>query len=392
MNSAADTAGTDSRAFGELFVNIVQHLSSCSDIGVEMIAANYGVNGTGFTFWDQGTIGAGHRSWAVFRFHSASMGKFDCMVFVATGSSVSNDPMRPGSFASTLAGSGRGNVGIAFACHPSGSNTGSADGPWNGSYSLTSASIGISGAFGGIGNSNPVWKLNSEGKGAFFPRSLQTAGTYSGSRNYMSLLHEDSVTQTPLRAHIIVSEDSLTILTDASADTSYRVTHFGSYTPRAGITPYPEAPYVMISNGGQGNSPWGNTWTTTNGVITSPGATSIDGACAHPTLLSGSRLYGLALVLVNNTIAYNNFVNNGAYERFPIWVVISEGSDNGFLGTLNHLSYGFGMASQTVTPTSSSAAFGTATAASGKILIPWSGSQPGFLNGVRTGRAMNFDI
>jgi len=381
MNPTSDSTGTDSRTVGEMFVNTVQHLSSCSDLGIEMIAANYGVAGTGFTFWDQGTIGAGHRAFAIFRFHSASMGKFDCMVFVATGSVVSNGPMRPAGWATTNTSTARGNLGFSFASHPSGSNTGSADGPWNGTYSLTSASIG-----------DPVWKLTPDGKGSFFPRSLSHGGTYSGSRNYMSIVNDNSTTIVPLRYHVIASEDSLTVLTDSLADGNYRVIHFGSYAPRPGITPYPESPYVMISNGGAGNSPWGNTWTTTNGLATSPSVDTIDGAIAHPTLTSGSRLYGVAQVLVNSTIGYNNFVNSGSYERFPMWVVLSEGIDNGILGTINHLNYGIGMATHTVTPTSSSAAFGTSTATAGKILIPWSGSQPGFQNGIRTGRTMSFDI
>jgi len=394
MNPVADTSGIDSRTIGEMFVNIVQHISGCSDIGVEMIAANFGIAGTGFTFWDQGTIGAGHRSFAVFRFHSASQGKFDCMVFATTGSSVSNSPMSPGGFSISQAGSARGNIGIAFACHPSGSNTGSADGPWNGSYSLTSASIGLSGAFGGINNSNPVWKTNVDGKAAFFPRCNNIYGNNSGSRNFMALVNDDVAATTntaPCRMHVVCSEDSVTILVDHLADTGYKVTHFGSYASRVGMTPRPESPYFYFTNAVQTNAPWGNTWATAQGQLTVANSTN-DGAIAHPSLLSGSRISGIVLHAINNAISYNSFINSGSYERFPMYVAIDESNNVGILGTLNHISYGFGMASHTVTTNSSSAAFGTSTAATGKILIPWSGSQPGFQNGIRTGRTMSFDI
>jgi hypothetical protein len=87
---------------------------------------------------------------------------------------------------------------------------------------------------------------------------------------------------------------------------------------------------------------------------------------------------------------YTNFVNSGSFEKIPVWAAISEGSDVAILGLVKHLSYGYGMATNSVSTVSGSAAFGNATPLSIKLLVPWSGSYPGYLR-VRTGRTMNFD-
>ncbi len=368
------------------------------ELGIEMIAANRGIiagqAGTGWQFWDEGNP-IGNRSWAVFRFHSASMGKFDCMVFmVSGGSGVSNSPMNIGTnTAPFTVGNCHGNMGIAFGVHPSGSNTGSQDGPWNGSYSLTSASIGASGST--VSTTNPVWKLNDQQRGAFFPRANGLGGTFSGSRNYMANVQDDTGGQQtmPYRYHILLSEDSITTLIDPGNDQSYKVNHFGPYLVRSGVQAH--APYVFIHNGNVGNQPWGAFYSTKLG-LTAGAINTIDGAIAHPDLISGSRNVGLVTYTVANiAISYTNFINaaagGGAWEKYPVWASIGEGTDNAILGVIKHISMGFGMNNQSVSTISGTAAFGIPTPATNKMLIPWSGSAPGSYNGVRTGRNMNFD-
>ncbi len=390
----ADSVGVTSRDASEIFVNVVQHLSSCSDIGVEMIAANYGIVaggqiGTGFQFWDQGNS-PGQRAWAVFRFHSASMGKFDCMVFIATGSGVTYSPMNIITNASSFnVGFERGDVGISFACHPSGSNTGSADGPWNGSYSLTSASIGVSG-----GNPGPVWKLNDQQRGAFFPRANGVGGSFSGSRNYMSALNEAQTSGpaavSPTRFHIICSEDSITTFCDHNSDLTYKINHFGPYLPRSGSTGQ-HSPYLFFTNGLGTNTAFGAFYPTTLGTLAGS-LQGVDGAIAHPDLISGSRNLGIVNFSLNQAIGYTNLVNGGAFEKFPVWAAISEGLDTAILGVVKHVNQGFGMITNSVSAISGAAAFGAAGIAISKLIIPWSGSYPNTLTNVRTGRSMNFDL
>ncbi len=387
INPTNDSSGQfSSRMCGEMYTNIVQHLSqSGPELGIEMIAANYGIAGNGLDFWDNPT-NAGHRTWAVFRFHSASMGKFDMMVFTATGSSVSYSPMNIATNANSNVSTTFGNVGISFACHPSGSNTGSQDGPWNGTYSLTSASIGASGST--VSAQNPVWKLNSQGRGAFFPRANGIGATFSASRNYMCDVIEDAGTQNPLFAHIIITEDSFTTLIDNTRNGDYKINHFGPYIPRSGSVPC-HSPYVFFTNGSQGVVPW-TLYTSLLGVFAGT-RTGVDGCVACPELMSGSKFVGFMVPTVDVTISYNQFINSGSFERFPVHVIVSEGTDNGIIGVLKHLQYGLNMATNTVSNVSGTAAFGTTTVSTAKVLIPWSGSHPGFQTTIRTGRTMNFD-
>ena len=80
------SAGEHSRANGEFFVNLVQHISSSmADLGIEMLAWNYGLGGSDWTFWDEPGA-TGRNAFACFRFHSASFGKFDCLIYENTGS------------------------------------------------------------------------------------------------------------------------------------------------------------------------------------------------------------------------------------------------------------------------------------------------------------------
>jgi hypothetical protein len=386
-----------------MFINTVQHIQQYGpELGIEIIAANYGAGGTGFQFWDQGTP-PGPRTWIVARFHSASMGKFDMLLYqVSASSGQTLGGVVMSQQVNSFAGSNRlyGSFGASFACHPSGSNTGSADGPWNGSYSLTSATLGIGNS--GLSANNPLWKTTADSKGAFFPRANGIAGTYSASRNYLATLNEDGAqvgteaTFLPARYHILLSEDSFTFLVDHANDTSYKVTHFGPYFPRSGSTPYPESPYYMFTNSVSTVNPVGAFYTQGNIGQTAGvggGVSTPDGAVAHPNLLSGALIFGHVTIGGLDSIAsYTNFVNSGSFEKIPMWVAISEGTNNGILGLAKHVAWGYGMNSNSISYSSSSAAMGLAEAQGVKIIIPWSGSAPGTNWQHRTGRIMNFDV
>jgi hypothetical protein len=385
-----------------MFINTVQHIQQAGpELGIEIIAANYGAGGTGFQFWDQGTP-PGPRTWIVARFHSASFGKFDMLLYhVSASSGGTFGGVVMSQQTTSFAGTNYlyGGLGVSFACHPSGSNTGSADGPWNGSYSLTSATLGLGTA--GLSATNPLWKTTANGKAAFFPRSNGIAGTYSASRNYLATLNEDGngvstdAAFLPARYHILLSEDSFTFLVDHANDSSYKVTHFGPYYPRSGATPNPESPYYMFTNSVSSVSPVGGFYTTLIGQTAGVGGGTAtpDGAVAHPSLLSGALIFGHVTIGGLASIAsYTNFLNSGSYEKIPLWVAISEGTNNGILGLAKHIAWGYGMNNHTVSYTSASAAFGLAGASSVKIIIPWSGSAPGTNWQHRTGRPMNFDV
>lgn len=402
ISPPSDSVSAASRAAGEVFVNTIQHLIQAGpELGIEMIAANRGIvggsTGTGFQFWDEGNP-IGNRAWAVFRFHSASYGKFDCMIFGGSGSSgVAFGSMLIGGNTAPFGGSdnSQGNMGFAFGIHPSGSNTGSQDGPWNGEhFNLTSASIGQSGS--AVSTNNPVWKLNSQNKGAIFPRSNGLLGTHSGSRNNMTNAIDPAGGRqgVPWIYHIILTEDSITTILNQTADLNYKIYHFGPYIPRSGVNV--DASYIYFTNANGPSSPFGAFWNTVLGSLTGPQQIN-DGAVCHPNLISGSQTMGLVVygglnVLINtNNCLPDGFSN---YEKFPVFVAYANSttSQYGILGQLKHLNHGWGMPTNTVSSISGSAAFGTSTPQADKLIIPWSGSYPGSLRGVRTGRSMNFDI
>jgi hypothetical protein len=89
-------------------------------------------------------------------------------------------------------------------------------------------------------------------------------------------------------------------------------------------------------------------------------------------------------------LGLNKFVENGSYEKFPVWVTLNEGTDCGTLGILNHLWYGIGMPNLSVSAVSSSAAFGRMTMNENKVIVPWSGDPPTTTPWTRKGR--NFSI
>lgn len=376
---AADGISVQNRIGGEMYVNLVQHMSaSMTDLGIEMLAWRFGNGGSDWAFWDEPGA-TGPNSFACFRFHSASFGKFDCLIYEQTGSLygshtgslyIDNQNINYGTPYTT--------VGIAFAVHPSGSNTTLTDGPWNGTYG-GDADI----------DTSLIWKLNSSGKGAFFPRTNGITGANSGSRDNLVGVGYNGTA--PVRMHTILSEDSITIVSDDSNNGSQKVIHFGPYTPRSGSTPYPESPYFFFTNGRDDGSyqPWGAFYGSTLGSLSRVDATPV-GAVSHPDLLTGSRIMALVVVGTNQTMAYNNFVLSGSFDNYPVWVAVREGTESGILGQVKHLSHGVGMNVNSVSTLSSSAAFGRTTLDDAKVLVPWSGDAPNTTATVRTGR--NFSI
>ena len=381
--AAGDSAGVDSRANGEFFVNLIQHVSSSmNDLGIEMLAWGYGDGGSDWAFWDESGA-TGKNAFACFRFHSASYGKFDCLIYENTGSSFGGRTHTGSIFIDNSdkensQEQGYYQVGIAFACHPSGSVPDVypyADGPWNGGYGVNSS----------IETIGPVWKTTAAGKGAFFPRPNGILGQLSSSRSSLSGIAGTSMDQS--KSHFILSEDSITILVDDASDGYSRVMHFGPYIPRSGSNP--ESPYVMWNTGDDNVVPWIHGYGNTIGSFSLVNNTP-QGAIAHPDLSKGALKLSWGYLAHDSSNGYNNFINSGSFEKFPVWAIVNEGVERGILGTLKHLTLGVGMNSLTVSTLSSSAAFGRPTTTESKVLVPWDGVPPQSSSPNRTGR--NFSI
>lgn len=393
FNPTADGSSTASRAGGEMYVNLIQLLSSSGPaLGIEMLSANYGVGGTGWNFWNSSNLPGGTpgpRSWACFRFHSASAGKFDMLVYQLTGAFGTTYGSSIVIDSSTTAGSGPAAVGVAFASHPSGSNVSQSDGPWNGTYSQTSGSVG-----------NPVWKLNSNQKGAFFPRQNGISGIQSASRGAMIAIASTNNNNTiPYRHSFVISEDSFASIRHPTNGDLDRVIYFGPYVPRSGSTPYPESPYFFYSNqDANGTSAIRNFYgTATANGTSNPINSSIEGALSVPDLISGSRSFSfVTLSGVDQTMGFNMFLTsstapNGTYTNLPLWVCLNESPALGILGKAKYITCGVGMSANTVSPNSGSTAIGRIGIINEvKLIMPWSGvpiADGGFN---RTGNSVSF--
>lgn len=392
FNPAADGFSAGSRAGSELYSNLIQLLSSSGpELGIEMLSANYGIGGTGWNFWNSSDLpgGApGPRSWACFRFHSASAGKFDMLVMQFTGSAGSYGSNIWADDAST--GGEMQGIGVSFASHPSGSNVTQSDGPWNGTYSQVSGTIG-----------DPVWKLNADQKGAFFPRQNGISGIRSASRGAMlRLVPYGTRANLPSRQSFVISEDSFTSLRSYSDGNQDRVIHFGPYVPRSGSTPFPESPYFLYSNMGfNSTSAIRNFYgTATANGASNPSDGSIEGALSVPDLISGSRSFSfVTLSGIDQTMGFNMFLTsstapNGTYMNLPLWVCLNQTPALGILGKAKYVTCGVGMSANTVSPNSGSTAIGRIGIINEvKLIMPWDGppiAEGGFN---RTGRSVSFN-
>ena len=383
----------------EIFGNICDFLtgSLCNSLGISLVACSWqggtGGAGHGLGFWDgSGTNnlpttpngnGPSRFTWAVFRWANAPRGQFDMMFLIASGSGQSLSPFNVSTNTGTVFGANNsfGIVGWSAAAHPSGSTSH----PWaGGSGSVGADSLGAQ-----------IWGLSSASNGGFLPRANNPAdGTAGATRNYMVEMHDDGQFSIPMRMHIICTEGSFTCLQDYGLLNDYRIFHFGSYAPRPGMLA--EAPYFMIA---------GRTAPQTNNIVQvynaftygGTGGTNFgnggDGGVMMPTLVSGSRNVALTTIggqnVDGNIGSFNFWVNSGSYDLLPCYVCAQDagGQFNGILGTADYIQgFGFGMVGGTVNIASSTVAFGQAASNTLKLIFPWSGSSPGSLNGVRTGR------
>lgn len=374
-------AAPNPNLYNEIFASCVGFLSSTigQSLGIQLVESNFGRNGLGLGFWDTAQR-AGPGAFAVFRFLSASYGMFDMMITVGSGTNTDANGVKPmnidGAGNPNQVFNSNGYVGVSFAIHPSGSLTF----PWNGTTgSFTSGTIG-----------SPVWKPDTSNKGGVFPRNntlFGGTGVASAQRNFMNHICNSNGNTVPSRHHFILTEDSFTTAWDNGNTGAYQLLHFGSFTVRSGSS-Y-DSPYALI-RGANNAAPAGYT-TVYGSVVAAPGALTADGAIAHPVLsLSGTRIMTYVVPggsqVDTNIGGFNMFVNSGSFDILPMYVAIRESPDNGIVGVFNNLAIGFNMATDTVNPASSSAAFGSSVTSTFKFITQWAGPGPRAESISRTGR------
>src|SRR5579863_358179 len=389
----------------EIFGNICDFLtgSFAQSLGIYLVAANWqggtGGAGQGLGFWDgsPGTNeplgpngnGPSRFTWAVFRWPNAPRGSFDMLIAIASGSGQSLSPFDFSQNTGTVFGANNsfGIIGWACATFPSSSTTtGSNAYPWGGNNNIGNGTL-----------ASPVWRTGPNGGLAVFPRVNSADGTNGSTRNFLVEMHDDNNSNftLPMRMHIIITEGSFTCVQDYGLINDYRFFHFGSYNPRPGLVV--DSPYFMIA---------GKLLPATNNIVQlynalTYGGTSGqnfnvggDGGIAVPVLLSGSKNVALVTIANQNVDvnigSFNSWINSGSgggYDLLPAYVCMQyTGIFNGIMGVADYFNFGYGMVAGVVNQASSTVAFGQSGGTSLKVVLPWSGSSPGTLNNVRTGR------
>lgn len=389
------------KRWNELFVNIIQLLSSSNAqaLGIEMIAGNVGSypGGTGkWEYWDQ-TNYPGQRSFAVFRFLSASQGPFEVLVMhnyywrnhINGGTAgSSHSPFNVGTWASEYIGSTLGTVALAFAHHASGTLTH----PFNGTLNMSASTLGTQ-----------IWTTGSFGELSVFPRANSTGGSYATNRNYLHPINSNNSTYdyeaVSTREHIIATESSLciaTVGTNGSALTMY----FGPWTPRADLPSTSKSgSYFMFANTDAGTNQ--NTdaivYASTIGTTAGSYHDTLQGSISHPKSMfgSGSKAYRLqGLGGLDSSTARNKFINEdqgGVWEILPRpWIMIYEGTEFSYLGTADNFYIMYGPQLNSLNTISSSIVIGSRADYGVKLLLPWSGSAPGSIFN-RSGREFFID-
>lgn len=353
----------------EVFCNIVQFLTSsdAAQLGIKTVELNRGLGGRGFNYTDTFDQ-VGPRAWGCFRFLSSSYGQFD-IVLSYTTASISSLPF---NISTANSDPTYGLIGLSVAAHVSGSVTV----PWNGSSgSFTSGTIG-----------SPVFKTDSSGRLATWPRQNAPGGAFATGKQYQVKI--SPATSFATRQHIILTEDSFTMLMDAgNSPGNYKVVHFGPVSPRSGVLL--DVPYFMFVRDSYGGSPV--FYTTTVGGTAGNSSPDSEGGFPTPTLNStnGTKtctFYGIGQNQTQTAHDYLNTFMSSSYEVFPYYIGIKDGTDTGMLGTVVNVSLCYGSPAPTVSPSSSSLVIGSNVILSQKFVFPWAGPSPGYISNSRSGR------
>jgi hypothetical protein len=336
--------------------------------GVTRIASSNGSGGTGIDYRDAPTT-IGTNAFAVFRFGNAQIPFYvliQCVNTTGSGTAIAT----PGNF-STYPGGGTTSFGVMIAIAQRLDGTS----PWAGTTTNNGTDT----------KSSPVWTPGTSAL-SVFPRANAVGGAFATNREAMMMLNTVNLGSTEadqdifafgMRAQFLADDDSLMIMQDRSSDGSFAWFFFGRYTPRPGLSI--QAPYVCLQQQNGTNDPivpsytWGSTTQSTSLTWVSSG----DGGIAHPVVASGVKIVATdGTNTMFNSVQYSPNRASGTAGRFdlvPVYVVINETPNIGFLGTIPFFRTAYNLPPMYLSPDRKLAAFGNGSISSGKIVVPWDG-------------------
>lgn len=368
---------TSRRVYQEAFVNLYNFLSStCSPLGVQLIANNSGSNGTGMGFHDS-TLSASNNAWACFKFASAT-NPFYTLIQYTEGVNFGTAPGSPG-LADGAAGQYRIAVSVAMR---SGTTS-----PWNGSTASNGADT----------KGTPVW-ISGSSSLFVFPRSCNPTGSHNNSKeNMMTFFRSTNYSQVDLFnmtteggtgavTHYFANENNFIFMADPGALGNYSTIYFGKYVSRSDIVP--EFPYVCLGwyTDSTDRSPMGYLvdYGNTAGTLTSTG---FSGGIIHPSSSNGVRT---TKALLNTLFLQSRYHPNKSmttasnkYDLHkPQLAIFEDPNHYGYLGMIDFFKMGWGIPTAAISSSGDYAAFNVHLAFTMnrpwntylKVIVPWTGS------------------
>lgn len=362
-------AGVGSQPNQELFTSIFRFFNGPLRSGsyVEPVALYTGSTGTGTNFHDE-TNPFGENAFFVFRFVTGSVGSTQSKrlanLYVMFQWADAANFGATGNPALLLGASAADGVGMAAAFRLDGGN------PWAGTSNFNGSDV----------KGGQVWVSGSSTVCAF-PRSNASGGTHAANKHNTVRL-ADAGTGTSHRWHMVADRDNFILLFDANQTLSYAVHAVGTYDAMPALSGTFTDPIYMISTTaipfpvGTAYGDTAGTSTTNGGVHGTSG--SVDVRSFRVDRYSNN-------LLSDSTLQPNTQYAIANYDEFKLPLIMYETSDKGLVGFFELISETYNTSTHDVTSAGDKAVFGTATAASVKIVTPWSGSAPGSSSS-RTGR------
>lgn len=219
------------------------------------------------------------------------------------------------------------------------------------------------------------------------PRSNGIGGGAVTNKQNMTIIKDLAATANH-RWHLLADRDNFFVLFDVNQTTLYDLTGFGNVEQLPGLTGSLMDPIFMMKSTFALQNGIGGLYgsTTTNGGTTFDGGIRPVSGSAESAIFVLDRYSSIITTTFQANTQYG-YVGAPQFDEFKIPISVYDLTTNRFgtVGFINFFKETIGCNSNDVNAAGSKAVFGNSTAASTRIVVPWSGSAPGSTS-TRNGR------
>jgi len=367
----------------DMYVNAFKLLNSARSASyVQLIAYSTGVAGGanvgGTNHYDQPRF-TGDGAFSVWKFPSGSISgstserNVDFYILLQHAGTTSYGST-PGNPLAIGAASPTNVVGIQLAWMANGTS------PWNGTTNANGADT----------KGSSVWASGSH----VLPRSNNAGGTHAANKQNCAYFASAAggVVGGSRYSFYVMRDSIISVFTPAGAGSGYNVLYAGVYKPLQAFTSSHTLPFAMFGYTGTVS---GQTLTADNTTIGATAGNSTYEGGVYPRVNVGNDcpkvgLTAMMSTTVLGTLAQQPNMQHGSgstrYDIWPVGLCINEAPTYGYCGTVEFTSHSYGVAlfSNNLDWSDRHAFFGTTSANSSRVCVPWSGSAPGTV-GTRAG-------